>query len=142
MLRRVLTCLALFACCTMLQAADIVVVVRSDSEIGILERSDVINIFLGRFRKLQSGGQVEPLDLPAHSSECEHFYQRLIGKTPAEINAYWARLLFTGRVFPPRAMDSQERLLDTLLGNPRAIGYLERDKVDRRLRIVYEMSGP
>ena len=29
MLRRVLTCLALFACCTMLQAADIVVVVRT-----------------------------------------------------------------------------------------------------------------
>ncbi len=142
MLRRLLILIATLACSASLQAADFVVAVRSDSEIGALERNDVINIFFGRSLKLQNGRQAEPLDLPRQSEEREYFYQRLIGKTQSEVNAYWARLLFTGRIVPPRNTGSQEQMIETLLANPMAIGYLERSKMHRRLRIVYELTGP
>jgi hypothetical protein len=120
----------------------LVVAVRSDSEIGTLSKNEVIDIFLGRFRQLPSGQRAEPLDDSTHSPEKQAFYLALINKTSAEINAYWARLLFSGRVTPPRAMDNQEKILDELIRNPRAIGYLDKSKVDRRLRVVFEPTPP
>eukprot|EP00825_Cyclidium_porcatum_P026934 TRINITY_DN28946_c0_g1_i1.p2 TRINITY_DN28946_c0_g1~~TRINITY_DN28946_c0_g1_i1.p2 ORF type:complete len:126 (+),score=8.62 TRINITY_DN28946_c0_g1_i1:180-557(+) len=79
-------------------AAELVVAVRSDSEIGTLSKNEVIDIFLGRFRQLPSGQRAEPLDQAKQSPERQVFYHALINKTAAEIDAYWARLLFTGRV--------------------------------------------
>lgn len=136
MMRRLFTSgliLLLFA--RPLLAADLVVVVRADSEIGQLSRDDVINIFLGSYRRLSSGKIAEPLDL---APESPAFYERLTGKTQAEINAYWARLLFTGRTSRPRAVDSPDRMIELLAQNPLAIGYLERSKADRRLRVIFE----
>lgn len=121
---------------------DIVVAVRSDSEIGSLSRNEVVNIFLGRWRQLPSGQQARPLDQPMQSAERQTFYQSLINKSVAEINAYWARLLFTGRVSPPATVDSTEQAVDELLRNPNAIAYFERNRLDRRLRVVFEPQAP
>lgn len=122
--------------------AEVVVAVRSDSEIGSLSRNEVINIFLGRWRQLPSGQQARPLDQPVQSFERQAFYQTLINKSVAEINAYWARLLFTGRVSPPATMDSPEKTVEELLRNPNAIAYLERSRLDRRLRVVFDPQAP
>lgn len=143
MIRRLLILLLWAALAPPAFAAELVVAVRSDSEIGTLSRNEVIDIFLGRFRQLPSGQRAEPLDLAAQSPEREAFYHSLINKTGAEINAYWARLLFTGRVTAPKVMDSPEKVLEELIRNPRAIGYLERSRMDRcLLRIVFEITTP
>ena len=142
MIRRLLFLLLVLTMTSRLCAAELVVAVRSDSEIGTLSKNEVIDIFLGRFRQLPSGQRAEPLDQAMQSPERQAFYHALINKTSAEINAYWARLLFTGRVTPPKAMDSQDKMLEELIHNPRAIGYLERTKIDRRLRIVFETMTP
>ncbi|MCK6411804.1 MAG: hypothetical protein L6Q55_05180 [Azonexus sp.] len=120
--------------------AEMVVAVRADSEIGPLNKTELTHIFLGRYRQLASGQQAEPLDLPVASPEHAAFYEALLNKTSAEIRAYWARLVFTGRVAPPRTVDNSERLQEQLLANPRALGYLERTKLDRRLRVVFEFG--
>ena len=122
--------------------AEVVVAVRSDSEIGSLSRNEVINIFLGRWRQLPSGQQARPLDQPVQSFEWQAFYQTLINKSVVEINVYWARLLFTGRVSPPATMDSPEKTVEELLRNPNAIAYLERSRLDRRLRVVFDPQAP
>lgn len=135
-----LTLLLWFTLLGLATAAELVVVVRADSEIGPLTRSEVTSIFLGRYRELASGALAEPLDQVPQSAEYIAFYEQLINKTASELRAYWARLVFTGRVSPPRVVDNSERLTEQLLANPRAIGYLERGRVDRRLRIVYTVS--
>lgn len=138
---RLLSCLALCLLVISPAQADIVVVARSENGFGALNKSEVVNIFLGRYRQLAGGQIAEPVDLPMQSAERNIFYERLLGKTPAEINAYWARLLFTGRVSPPRQVDSSEQLIEILLNSPRTIGYLDRNKVDRRLQIVFELGS-
>lgn len=142
MIRRLRACLLSLSIVATPCMAELVVAVRSDSEIAPLAKNDVVDIFLGRFRQLPSGRQAEPLDQATQSAERQAFYSQLINKTTAEINAYWARLLFTGRVTPPKSMETTDKMLDELLHNPRAIGYLERSKVDRRLRVVFEIKQP
>jgi hypothetical protein len=142
MIRRLHACLLSLSLIATPCMAELVVAVRGDSEISSLTKNEVVDIFLGRFRQLPSGRIAEPLDQAPQSPEKQAFYGTLINKTVAEINAYWARLLFSGRVAPPRSMDTSDRMLEELLRNPRAIGYIDRSKLDRRLRVVLELSLP
>jgi ABC-type phosphate transport system substrate-binding protein len=120
--------------------AEIVVVVNPKSGVEKLSRDEVINIFLGRFRQLPSGIAALPVDLPASQPEKSGFYRQLVNKDLAEINAYWARLMFSGRTTPPKQAASVEDAVAYVGGTPGAIGYLDRARVDGRVRVVLEFS--
>jgi len=120
--------------------AELVVITSPKSGIDRLSRDEVVNIFLGRFRQLPSGLSALPADLPATQSEKAVFYHLLVNKELAEINSYWARLVFSGRTVPPRQSAGNDDLLKWLAATPGGIGYIERAKADGRVRIVFELT--
>jgi hypothetical protein len=120
--------------------ADVVVVANTKSGIDKLSRDEVINIFLGRFRQLPSGLSALPIDLPATQAERATFYRLLVNKELADINAYWARLVFSGRTIPPRQAKSIEEVIDFVSTTPGAVGYLDRAKIDGRVKVVLELN--
>jgi ABC-type phosphate transport system substrate-binding protein len=120
--------------------ADIVVVVGATSPVAVLSRNEVVNIFLGRFRELPSGISAQPIDLPATHPDRDGFYRQLVGRTPAEMSAYWARLVFSGRTWPPIQTDRFEDAVGAVQNIPGGIGYMDRSKVGGRLKIVFEFT--
>jgi hypothetical protein len=135
--------LVLLTLLPMLTAAAevIVVVVNQAAGIETLSRNDVINIFMGRFRQLPSGATAQPIDMPVSPVRAQ-FYRALVNKEPAEINAYWARLVFAGRTSPPIQAETAEDILKVLRANPGGIAYLERSRVTSREKIVFELPAP
>jgi len=121
--------------------AEVVVIANARSGVDRLTREEVVNIFLGRFRQLPSGLSALPADLPAGHAEKERFYRLLVNKDLAEINAYWARLVFSGRTSPPRQTRDEGELLRFVSETPGAIGYLERSRIDSRVRVVFEFGA-
>ena len=117
-----------------------VLVVHPASGVDRLGVEEVINIYMGRLRQFPGGASAQPLDLPADHPGKARFYELLLRKSLAEVNAYWARLVFTGRTQPPREALSEEDVLERVARNRQAIGYVDRAKVDRRVRIVLELS--
>lgn len=122
------------------EADDLVVVVNPKAGVSKLTREEVIDIFLGRNRQLPSGVVALPLDQPNESLEREQFYSRLTGKSNGEINAYWARLIFSGRATPPTRVRNQEEALLMVIDNRSAIGYASKSKVNSSVRIVFELG--
>lgn len=120
-------------------ADDIVVIVNQKTDVNKMSRDEVINIFLGRNRQLPSGVTALPLDLPGTSPEREQFYSRLTGKSMSEINAYWARLIFSGRASPPSLVHSQEEAMQMVADNRSAMGYVARNKVTPSVKIIFEL---
>lgn len=120
--------------------AELVVIANPKSGIDRLSHGDVINIFLGRYRQLPSGLAARPADLPATQPERAAFYRQLVNKELAEINSYWARLVFSGRTVPPAQTSGNEDLLKWIAATPGGIGYVERAKADGRVRIVFELA--
>lgn len=118
-------------------AGELVVVVNAASGIGELSRDQVVNIFLGRFRQFPSGLAAEPIDQPEDSLVKAQFYRSLVDKDPAEINAYWARLIFSGRTMPPLKSGSSGEVLRLLAARKGGIAYVDRSQVDQRLTIVF-----
>jgi len=134
--------LVLFACLLLSTAAsaEVVVVVGAKSGVSQLTQDEVINIFLGRHRKLPNGQAALPYDLPTTDTMRADFYRRLVDKSIAEINAYWARLLFSGKTNPPQSGLSSQDVLKAVASVPGAIGYLDRSQADERVRIVLSLG--
>lgn len=121
-----------------LALADTVVIVNPQCEVNALTRREVINIFMGRFRFLPSGQGIKPYDLPAGDAKKARFYVALTGKELSDIDAYWARLVFTGSSAPPDETANAEAMMEKIARNPHAIGYIERSQVDKRVRVIFE----
>lgn len=119
---------------------DVLVVIASPSA-GPLElgRSELVHLYMGRLNRLPSGLSALTLDL---EDAREAFYAGLVNKRLSEINAYWARLVFSGRASPPRTVATVEEMLDIVANNPGAIGYVRRADVNDRVQVVMEISLP
>jgi len=121
-------------------AGNLVVIVNPASGIEHLTRSQTVDIFLGRNRKLPSGAVAIPIDLRAGAPERKDFYLLLVGKDLAQMSSYWARLVFSGQAAPPFPVADAGTALDLVATNPNAIAYLDSAAVDSRVRVVLEFN--
>lgn len=118
--------------------AEIAVVVNPDSGVTEMTREQVVNIYMGRYQGLPSGITAFPVDLAPLRQD---FYRELVDRTLAEINSYWARLVFSGRATPPRRLDDVAAVLEVVSNNRGAIGYLPSGEVDEaRVTVVLELD--
>jgi hypothetical protein len=121
-------------------ASDLVVVVSARTAVDQLSQDDVINIFMGRYRRLPGGAAAFPIDQAADDAMKASFYQRLVNKNLNDINAYWSRLVFSGKAAPPLKTSSQAEVFKHLASTPGAIAYLDRVQVDGRFKVVFDFS--
>lgn len=118
-------------------AADLVVIVHPSSGMDALSREQVSHLFLGRIKTLPSGENAIVLDcVPQRDA----FYRVLVGKGLPEINAYWARLRFSGRTQPPEQLEDGRAVLERVANNPGAIGYVDPALIDKRVRTVLKLD--
>lgn len=134
-----LTLVAVFGC-TVAAAADLVVIVNPGSGVRSMTRDEVAKVFMARYRQLPSGTTALPMDLGPDSLERKDFYMRLLGKQLPDINAYWARLLFSGRASPPHQVANSAAAVDAVAENKGAIAYIDKRQVDTRVRVVLELD--
>lgn len=117
--------------------ADVVAVVSSKSAITTLSKAQIEDIFFGRVTHLPAGLQAVPLDQAEGSSAREEFYARVAGKSPAQMKAYWSRIIFTGRGQPPKEMTNGTALRKRLADDPTAIGYIDASLVNNSIKVVF-----
>jgi ABC-type phosphate transport system substrate-binding protein len=121
-------------------AAGIVVIVNPQSGVDKLSRDEIIDIFLGRFRKLPGGKVALPIDVAESSAERARFYQLLVKKSPAEMSSYWARLVFSGQTSPPFQVPDAKTALELVQSSPNAIAYMDRAAVTANVKVVFEFK--
>jgi ABC-type phosphate transport system substrate-binding protein len=119
-----------------LASAEIVVVVSASSPITKLSDNQIADVFLGKLARLPGGTTVQPLDQAEGRAARDEFYMKLTGKSPAQVKAFWSKLIFTGRGRPPRAFATDADVIRALRENPGAIGYVQRSSVDSSSRIL------
>jgi len=103
----------------------------------------VTRIYTGRHLVMPNGERAEPFDHPVNSDLRARFYKWLLNKTVAEMNSYWARLLFSGRAKPPRQLSSNiSEMAEMLKNNRNAIIYVNSVSVKElgNVKIVYVLT--
>ena len=119
------------------RAGHLVVVTHSESVIHTLSREQVSRIFLGRLKLLPTGERVTVVEVGPLR---ERFYQKLLGRNLAEVNAYWARLQFSGRTQPPLRLASSEDALAAVLAERNVVGYIDADLLDPRAKVLFHLE--
>lgn len=117
--------------------AEYVVIVSADNPVARLAAHEVANIYLGRTSRFPGGRLVVPVDLKKNNAARKTFYKNLIQQNPAQVQAQWSRLVFTGRGKPPRQASDGMELVEIVARNPNAIGYVDPGFVNDAVRIVH-----
>jgi ABC-type phosphate transport system substrate-binding protein len=117
--------------------AEVVAVVSSKSAITALSKSQVADIFLGKVSRFPDGIVAVPIDQAEGSAERDEFYAKVADRSPAQITAYWSKIIFTGRGQPPRAVSNDVEMKKRIAANPSAIGYIDAKLVDGTVRVLF-----
>ena len=117
--------------------ADVVAVVSVRSPITALSPTQVADLFFGKASRFPNGLQAFPVDQAEGSAVRDEFYSKIVGKTAAQVKAYWSKIIFTGRGQPPPTVSNTTEMKKRISKDPGAIGYIERNMVDDSVRVVF-----
>jgi ABC-type phosphate transport system substrate-binding protein len=126
--------MALAALATSSAHAELVVIVNPKSPAASMSADEVANVYLGKDPRFT------PVDLPESAQTRSEFYRKLTGKDGAQVKALWARLVFTGKMQPPKEVSSPGDALKFVAGNDKGIAYIERSAVDSSVKAVLTVN--
>ncbi len=125
--------------------AETVVIVNKNTAINTLSKDDVRSIFLGRLMTLpQTDDAIKPLDQNLNQEQGgtirKDFYHAIAHKSSRQIDAYWARLLFTGKAKPPTIVNSDKEVINLITTSPQYIGYVSSENLTPDVKVVYQVT--
>lgn len=119
--------------------AQLVVIVSTKNANTAMTPSNAEKVFLGKIKLFPDSTPAIPLDLPKGDARND-FYDKITGKSPAQLKAYWARVIFTGAGTPPKELDSPEALVKLVAQNPNTVGYVDKSFVDKSVKVLLELK--
>lgn len=115
---------------------EVAVIVNSSNSIAQLDVDTVNKIFLGKTQSFPAGSKAEPVDHKEGAALRDEFYQKVTAKDAAQIKAYWAKLIFSGKGVPPQSLASDEEIKAWIAKNPAGIAYIDAKNVDASVKTV------
>lgn len=119
-----------------LAQAQVVVIISAKSPISKLTAEQVSQIFLGQSKTYYTGAMAEPVDHSEGAAARNEFYQKVLGKSAAQLKAHWAKLSFSGAGQPPKALPDDKAVVKLVAENPKYIGYVDKAAVDASVKVV------
>lgn len=107
--------------------ADIVVIGNVNNDLDSMTQKQVVDVFMGRTRLLPNGSFALPVDEPIARGV---FYKALTKRPIEQIDAYWARIMFSGQATPPMKLPNSEAVIKVVMENRGAIGYVDSEMVN------------
>ncbi len=117
--------------------ADIAVIVHRSNPVQAMTAREISDIYLGRSRTFKSGEFMNIYEQPLDSALREKFFHGLNGMNMKQLNAYWARLRFSGEVLPPVSLPDSLALLNVVRRDQNAITYVDAAVLDDSVRVVF-----
>ena len=127
---------AVLGLCSSLCEAELVVIVSANSPVMALTENQVADLYLGRTSQLPGGAPALPIDLADDAANRATFYRIVCGKSPAQLRAYWSKLVFTGSGQPPREVADTDAMKKLVASRTSAIGYIDSSQLDASVKAV------
>lgn len=120
--------------------ADYFIVVSDDNPTTSLSDKEALHLFLGNQRAFPGGTPARAYELAGDELRAG-FYRALGAMSLAQVNSYWARLMFSGRNLPPQQLESTAAMVEKVSQDPRAIGWLPTAPTHKGLRTVLVLKA-
>lgn len=110
--------------------AELVIVVNPQNPATRMFPSQAAQFFLG--------GSVlfVPVEQAENSPIRAEFYKKVLEKEPAQVQAIWSKIVFTGKGKPPREFKNSTEVKKAVSENVKAIAYIEKAAVDDTVKVI------
>jgi ABC-type phosphate transport system substrate-binding protein len=116
--------------------AEVAIVVNNSVAVSSISSDVAANIFLGKVDELPGGTRMVPIDQEDGQKVRAEFYAKVVKKDAAQLNAYWSRLIFTGKGEPPKKVADNTDVLALVAANPNIIGYVDASAVNSSVKVL------
>jgi len=124
------------------QGGELVVIVNPQNGVAQLTPEEVTNLFMGRQKRFASGLVALPVEPVGDAERRSRFYELLMNVPMSQVRAFWARMYFAGQVQPPRQAQNSDEVIEIVLANKGAIGFIEKAKLNHRVKAVLVLGSP
>jgi ABC-type phosphate transport system substrate-binding protein len=120
-------------------AGNVVSVISNPKLKVQLTKDEVKDIFLAS-QTMLLGHHLLLLDQEGLSAVRTEFYRQITGKDPTEMKIYWAEQIFSGRARAPQVLASDQNVIEAVLSNPDAIGYVSGSADTSKVNVVFKLQ--
>lgn len=125
---------------SLVSSSELVLVVHKDNPTAALSRSQVIDLYMGKYVAFPDGSKAQPVDIENDLETRKQFYNSLVGMPLARVNAYWSKVKFSGRARPPTQQKDEKAILDFVKQTENAIAYVHESTVTGDVKVVYRFD--
>lgn len=111
------------------------IITQQASPVKNLSLNDLKRVYLRKSLIDAYGNRWIPLNLPVAHELRQFFSLELFDNTPEEQEQYWNEQYFQG-INPPEVLSSEEAVLRFVEMTPGAIGYVRKQNVNNRVKIL------
>ncbi|RVT47655.1 phosphate ABC transporter substrate-binding protein [Rheinheimera sediminis] len=116
--------------------SQVAVIVHATNQQALTE-SDIKNLFTGKLKSFPDGNPVIVLNLPEGDPNQSLFNQKVLGRSDAQVKAFWSKLMFTGKGTPPKEVTAEE-MIKLVSENPSTIGIVDSAAVSDKVRVLIQ----
>ncbi len=114
------------------------VVIGNPSGVDNLSSSDVKKLFLGKSTKLSDGTTARIVELADGSEGRIAFHEVATGRSEAQIQSAWSRLVFTGKAEAPIQVADYSAVVAEVASNANAVGYVEESALNDSVKVLHK----
>ncbi|WP_117235181.1 phosphate ABC transporter substrate-binding protein [Vibrio maerlii] len=113
------------------------VVIGNNASIDSLKQGDVKKLFMGKKTKM-SGAKVQIVELTDGDAGRIAFHEVATGRTEAQLQSGWSRLVFTGKAEAPVQVADYSAMIAEVSGNTNAIGYVDESALTGDVKVLFK----
>jgi len=116
--------------------AGYVVIVHPSIPVQGVERKLLSDLFLKKVTRWPHGGSIRPVDQKVEAGVRRKFSEDVFGRSSSAIRTAWQQAIFSGRDVPPPELETGEAVVDFVLRNPGAVGYVSPETPLKGARVI------
>ncbi len=119
-------------------SATVIVAAKESSLVGITDKQ-AMRVWLGKVARV-NGQEVEPTERNDKTDIHASFHEKITHKNAYQLKAYWGRLIFSGKRFPPKVFQSDADIKQWLSQHVKAIAYIDESSVDDTVKVLMKIE--
>lgn len=126
---------------SLLGRAELLIIVHADN-FEALNENYVRSLYLGKSKTFPSGLPATAYDLKSEQAAFKSFIKQVLRRNENNLNAYWARMLFSSQGRPPERLASPALMLQKVSSDISAIGYIMSEDLDKNANVRIVLKIP
>lgn len=127
------------ACFFSLNISAAMVVIGNSAGADSLSKKDVKKLFMGKKTKLPNGDRAKIIELVDGDPGRIEFHKAATGRSEAQLQSAWSRLVFTGKAEAPTQVANDAEVVKAVSAEPNAIGYVNEASVTGDVKVLLKL---